>query len=713
MADQLDAIGAPVTDEDIAMTLLCSLPEQYDPLIVALEARPSAELTSDFVGSRLLGEEKRKQESFNVKVNAGSESAFISNNQSSGMKFNNKAKFCAFCKKFRHTEDACYLKHGYPIGHPLHGKRSKGSGNEHAAVSELGGNGHDQNPTGESDGSDDHFAFTTQLDKFTKHHNDWFLDSAASSHYCNNREAFASYQSIPPRNVTLGDNRIIQAIGIGIVPVKLIVNGITMNGVCTETLHVPTMGYNLVSVSKLTKAGLGVSFNAEAGIITTKSGKILARAPCTNAGLYRLPFQLTSLSTAEGDGVLEIIGGGEELSILLPSNDLPGVEIEPEEVKSDGNEIDPPSPPVVPQPSVTSPTNVEATNMRRSGRSRRSPDTFWDLQSQQPPPSVLLTTLRDDYQPLYALAVNHEINTEPLTFKEAAKRSDAHLWMQAAKDEIDSIQAADTWTLVPLPDGRVPIGCKWTFKIKHHADGSVDRYKARLCAKGYSQQQGIDYTETFAPVAKFSSIRSLLALAAHYDLEVHQMDVKTAFLNGDLEEDIYMVQPEGFVVKGKEAWMCKLNKSLYGLKQASRAWYQKMDQALQNLEFIRLYADPCINVLRTSELVIFLSLYVDDLLLVSNSLENLSHLKQQLSKKFEMKDLGEAHFVLGIQIERNRKARTLSICQQQYIKNVVERFNMSESKPVSTPLYLGSKHQDMMKLMGMIKSQMSGSVENH
>jgi hypothetical protein len=249
--------------------------------------------------------------------------------------------------------------------------------------------------------------------------------------------------------------------------------------------------------------------------------------------------------------------------------------------------------------------------------------------------------------------------------------------------------------------------------IFNNADGSVDRYKARLCAKGYSQQQGIDYTETFAPVAKFSSIRSLLALAAHYDLEVHQMDVKTAFLNGDLEEDIYMVQPEGFIVKGKETWVCKLNKSLYGLKQASRAWYQKMDQALQNLEFIRLYADPCIYVLRTSELVIFLSLYVDDLLLVSNSLKNLSHLKQQLSKKFEMKDLGEAHFVLGIQIERNRKARTLSICQQQYIKNVVERFNMSESKPVSTPLDLGSKHQDMMKLMGMIKSQMSGSVENH
>jgi hypothetical protein len=147
--------------------------------------------------------------------------------------------------------------------------------------------------------------------------------------------------------------------------------------------------------------------------------------------------------------------------------------------------------------------------------------------------------------------------------KEALHSSESQLWMQAAQAEYDSIIAAGTWTLVPLPTGRTPIGCKWAFKIKHKADGSIERYKARLCAKGYSQKEGIDYTETFAPVAKFASIRALLALAAHYDLEVHQMDVKTAFLNGDLEEDIYMVQPEGFVKTGQENMVCKLNKSLY------------------------------------------------------------------------------------------------------------------------------------------------------
>ena len=142
------------------------------------------------------------------------------------------------------------------------------------------------------------------------------------------------------------------------------------------------------------------------------------------------------------------------------------------------------------------------------------------------------------------------------------------------------------------------------------------------------------------------------------------MDVKTAFLNGDLEEDIYMTQPEGFVVAGKENWVCKLNKSLYGLKQASRAWYQKMDQALLITGFNRLYADSCVYAYRNDETIMFIALYVDDLLLLSSSLTKLVSLKQDLAKKFEMKDLGEAHFILGIQIERNLSARTLALSQQ-------------------------------------------------
>jgi transposase InsO family protein len=275
---------------------------------------------------------------------------------------------------------------------------------------------------------------------------------------------------------------------------------------------------------------------------------------------------------------------------------------------------------------------------------------------------------------------------EPSSFSQAMTRTDRQQWELAAKEEYRSIQAAGTWNLTPLPAGRHAIGCKWVFKLKRKADGTVDRYKARLVAKGYSQKEGIDYTETFAPVAKFASIRALLSLAAYLDLELHQMDVKTAFLNGDLDHDIYMQQPEGFVVTGQERLVCKLQKSLYGLKQAGRAWYEKIHLALVELGFHALHADTCIYQLRRGSLVMLIALYVDDLLLLSNSLDGLTALKQDLARRFAMKDLGEAHYVLGIQIDRNRAARTLHISQQEYISKMLQRFGMTEAKVVPTPL---------------------------
>ena len=163
------------------------------------------------------------------------------------------------------------------------------------------------------------------------------------------------------------------------------------------------------------------------------------------------------------------------------------------------------------------------------------------------------------------------LSQEPRSLKEAKSRADAKQWEIAARAEMDSLAKNKTWDLVPLPKGQKSVGCKWVFKLKLKADGSVDRHKARLVAKGYSQQQGLDFTETFAPVAKFASIWAALAIAALEDMEIHQMDVETAFLNGNLEEEIYMDQPEGFIKPGTENLVCKLKKSLYGLKQASRA----------------------------------------------------------------------------------------------------------------------------------------------
>jgi len=175
---------------------------------------------------------------------------------------------------------------------------------------------------------------------------------------------------------------------------------------------------------------------------------------------------------------------------------------------------------------------------------------------------------------------------EPQTMEEALNGEDAKKWEIAMQEEYDSLPVNNTCSLVPLPKGRKPSSCKWVFKIKHGVDGEVERYKARLVARGFTQTFGVDYNEPFAPVANFVSIRCILALATIEDMEIHQMDVKTAFLNGDLEEEICMEQPEGFTHEG-EHLVCKLHKSLYGLKQSPRAWNQKLDAFLKSIEFTR------------------------------------------------------------------------------------------------------------------------------
>ena len=280
---------------------------------------------------------------------------------------------------------------------------------------------------------------------------------------------------------------------------------------------------------------------------------------------------------------------------------------------------------------------------------------------------------------------------EPTNYTDAMNRNDRIEWEQAIQDEFDSILAANTWTLVDLPPDREAIKCKWIFKLKRNAHGEIDRYKARLVAKGFSQKEGIDYNDTFAPVVKFTSIRLLLAFGAYYDLEIHQLDVKTAFLNGNLEENIYMEQPEGFAVKGKEHLVCKLNKSIYGLKQASRQWYQKIDSVLINMYFARLESDHCVYYAKMKDVILLVALYVDDIIILSNSLMKLESLKKELSQLFAMKDLGEIHFILGIRIERNRKNRTISLSQSEYVKNIVTRYGMIWSKTASTPLDVGVK----------------------
>jgi hypothetical protein len=238
----------------------------------------------------------------------------------------------------------------------------------------------------------------------------------------------------------------------------------------------------------------------------------------------------------------------------------------------------------------------------------------------------------------------------------------------------------DVWDLVEIPKGAKIVGCKWVYKIKRDSGGNIEKYKARLVAKGYTQIEGVDYNETFSPVSCKDSFRIIMALVAHFDLELHQMDVKTTFLNGDLEENVHMKQPKGFVVNGKEHMGCCLKKSIYGLKQASRQWNLKFDDAIKRFGFEPNIEDNCIYAKFKNGKYVFLILYVDDILLDSNGVSLLQETKKFLSSNFDMKDLGEASYVLGIEIHRDRKNEVLGLSQKAYLEKILKKYNMHRSK---------------------------------
>ncbi|KAH9708912.1 retrovirus-related pol polyprotein from transposon TNT 1-94-like protein [Citrus sinensis] len=260
-------------------------------------------------------------------------------------------------------------------------------------------------------------------------------------------------------------------------------------------------------------------------------------------------------------------------------------------VNSDSSEV-------TPEHEEQEPVESEAPEVRRSTRERRPPTWHSEYVTEINVAYCLLTE-----------------NGEPSTFHEALKSSDVALWMTAMQEEIEALHKNKTWELVPLPRGRKAIGNKWVYKIKRDGNDQMERYRARLVVKGYAQKEGIDFNEIFSPVVRLTTVRVVLAMCATLDLHFEQLDVKTAFLHGELEEEIYMLQPKGFAEIGNENLVCRLNKSLYGLKQAPRCWYKRFDSFIMSLGYNRLSSDHCAYYKRFEDNdFIILLLYVDDML---------------------------------------------------------------------------------------------------
>ncbi|KAM7516070.1 hypothetical protein LguiA_005653 [Lonicera macranthoides] len=270
---------------------------------------------------------------------------------------------------------------------------------------------------------------------------------------------------------------------------------------------------------------------------------------------------------------------------------------------------------------------------------------------------------------------------EPAGYEEAATDQK---WIAAMKEELKMIEKNQTWELVERPKHKKAIGVKWVYRTKLNPDGSVNKYKARLVVKGYAQMFGVDFSETFAPVSRLDTIRMLLALAAQKGWVIHQMDVKSAFLNGYLEEEIFVEQPEGFVSQGQEEKVYRLKKSLYGLKQAPRSWYSRIDAHLVNLGFDKSLSESTLYIKKVDDEILVVSLYVDDLLVTGSSKELIDKFKEEMKDVFEMTDLGRMTFFLGLQV--NQKKNEIFLCQHKYAKEILKKFNMEGCKPNATPM---------------------------
>ena len=296
---------------------------------------------------------------------------------------------------------------------------------------------------------------------------------------------------------------------------------------------------------------------------------------------------------------------------------------------------------------------------------------------------------------LRALITNLESIALPNCIQEALQHPE---WRKAVNEEIQALQKNDTWKITKLPQGKRPVGCKWVFNVKYKADGRIDRYKARLVAKGFTQTYGIDFQETFAPVAKLNTIRVLLSLAANLDWNLHQLDVKNAFLNGDLEEEVYMEIPPGLKLSSSNDLVCKLQKSLYGLKQSPRAWFERFTKVIKGEEFSQGQSDHTLFIKRSpGGKITVLIVYVDDIIVTGNDEEEISRLKTVLSKEFEIKDLGTLRYFLGMEVARSSKG--IFVSQRKYTLDLLKETGMLGCKPSNTPMdpfnKIGSK-EDMV-----------------
>jgi hypothetical protein len=322
----------------------------------------------------------------------------------------------------------------------------------------------------------------------------------------------------------------------------------------------------------------------------------------------------------------------------------------------------------------------------RTRRTNTEPGHYWNLAGK--PRRGQANLVYGVQETLFALS--SALETAPYTIQEAISGPHADAWKEAWKAEIEQLQNIKTWVLVPRPKDKPVIPCREVLHEKHGPDGEVSRRKVRIAAGGHRQVEGINYTETFASAAKIATIRIVLALAAKWDWEIDQVDVVAAYLNGKLEEEVYMEAPYGVLSKNQQGMVCQLLRTLYGLKQAGNVWYKEMSRVFKIMGFKVSLCDSSLFIRFDERGGMMIPVITDDMAVAGSNRKVVDDFKTELGTHFKITDDGEIHWLLGFEILRDRKARTIALNQKAYLEAMAKKFGQENARPTYTPFQPGT-----------------------
>ncbi|GBP32006.1 Retrovirus-related Pol polyprotein from transposon TNT 1-94 [Eumeta japonica] len=720
-AHKLRNIGFKVDDEWLGTLLLAGLPDEYKPMIMAIESSGVA-ITADSIKTKLLQEVKNRDPSvFFVNKSKNNKQLFKQNKQTKGPR-------CYSCNNYGHIAKHCKVKNN-----------KKQTDNSFVAVFSA-----------------------------TNNNSGWYVDSGAAMHMTMNKDWIYDETPPPIKTIRVANDKELRVESCGKVNIHVKnKNGSTNSIQVTNVLYVPELSTNLLSVSNIINNKGNIKFDSKGCYLYNKDNVEVAMATLVN-NMYKLNVVTVQafLSTTNDD----FISWHQRLG-HLNYNDMKKLKDHTDGVTMPQNSELTCVPCIkggkvtisITAAYITNRTLTRALNYKTPEEvwSGRKPDLShmrifgceammhipkeklkkWDSKSYKmifvgycednTVPVTLSDTKKQQQVSRNSLSESSDCSIDisthtavesddgdekyvpeqsigtptisnitlrprnrpnpkvepksylcmanvPQTYEDALSSEDSELWIKSIKEELKAHEDNGTWELVKKPDNVRLLDCKWVFRVKN--EESSPRYKARLCAKGFAQKSGIDYTETFSPTVRYDSIRLLLSIAAEKRMTIMQFDIKTAFLYGKLEEEIYMKPPEGLDVENSMA--CKLIKSLYGLKQAPRCWNAKFNSVLNKYGFFNSHADKCVYVSSNREAQVYLLLYVDDGLLCSTSPTIITEVLNHLQKEFNVKICKTSNFI-GIQIEQCKDY--IFIHQRKYIEELLSKFDLDNANPNSIP----------------------------